>query len=146
MPGKAGGRALEGELQRGSSGDPDSSKKLSWRQLEFPNEEEARRRGENIRPNGHEGHNGNTSADDKYPLSQCYIVGSNPTSHALGQAIADFRQPLWNLGALAGLDTSEALGKWKTKRALGRPQNYPSKQKESGCELKHLRTLQTPRN
>ena len=50
---KAGRRALEGEPQRGSglywvwwwspsSVDPDSSKKLSWRQLEFPNEGGAR--------------------------------------------------------------------------------------------------------
>ena len=41
------------------------------------------------------------------------------------QATADFRQSLWNLEALAGLDTSEAL---KLKK-------YPSKQRENGCEL-----------
>ena len=41
------------------------------------------------------------------------------------QAIADFRQSFWNLEALAGLDTSETLEPWKTKRGPGRPQKIP---------------------
>ena len=39
--------------------------------------------GREFRSNVHEGHNSNTSADDKRPLSQCYMMGLNAMSHDL---------------------------------------------------------------
>ena len=76
MPVKVGGRALEGEPQRGSglewvwwwspsSGIQTPPKNCHGGNLNSPTKE-----GREFRPNVHEGHNGNTSADDKRPRSQ----------------------------------------------------------------------------
>ena len=51
----------------------------------IPQRKRGEKEGREFRPKGHEGHNGNTSADDKRPLSQRYIMASSPTSHDLAR-------------------------------------------------------------